>query len=128
MHSQIAQKHDSACSRRIKLGASEPEAITYTQQVLNAIRDGHNTLHAIAAHTQIKYRSVNAMVASLEKQKRVEANSYDLKRELQVFDMVGAVPRPAPRPPQVCRLFEALGMGRLPVQETSCQIRVYRQW
>lgn len=65
-----------------------PSSRPKTQQILDAIADGHRTITAIANATDIDRRSVNAFVYSLEKQGRVTADSYDVVRAEQAFSVV----------------------------------------
>ena len=59
-----------------------------TRQVVESIRQGCTTLRQIAERTRIEYRSVNAIVHSLERQGRVAADDYDVRRGLQQFRVV----------------------------------------
>jgi len=56
-----------------------------TQQVIEAIQNGCTTLREITEYTGIHYRSVNGFIASLEKQERVQAEDYSVKRRHQQF-------------------------------------------
>lgn len=59
-----------------------------TTQILEAISGGNKTISAISARTGIHKRAVNAFVYSLEKQGRVLAQSYDVVRAEQSFQVV----------------------------------------
>lgn len=61
-----------------------------TRQVVEAIQHGCPTLRLIAERTRIDYRSVNAIVHSLERQGRVAADDYDERRGMQQFRVVRA--------------------------------------
>lgn len=56
-----------------------------TRQVLEAVRNGHQTLAEIAASCQMTYRDTNAYVASLEKQGKVRARNPRAVRGSQSF-------------------------------------------
>lgn len=71
----------SACGERRKWGSS-------TQLVVEAIQNTCSTLREIANYTGIPYRSVNAFIASLEKQERVRAEDYAVKRQHQRFVLI----------------------------------------
>jgi hypothetical protein len=63
---------------------------TLTPQVVEAIQNNYTTLRQIADHTGISYRSVNAIINSLELQDRVIAESYEMKRCEQIFKVIRA--------------------------------------
>ncbi|MFT3800685.1 MAG: hypothetical protein QM766_05635 [Burkholderiaceae bacterium] len=58
--------------------------------IVEAIQHGCTTLRQIAERTRIDYRSVNAIIHSLERQGRVSAEDYDIRRGLQQFRVVRA--------------------------------------
>lgn len=72
---------------------------TSTQQVIEAIQNNCTTLRSIADCTGIIYRSVNAIVTSLEMQGRVLARDYSLKRGNQQFKVIHAGKQPRKRAP-----------------------------
>lgn len=59
-----------------------------TTQILEAISNGSKTISAISQRTGIHKRAVNAFVYSLEKQGRVLAQSYDVVRAEQSFQVI----------------------------------------
>jgi len=61
-----------------------------TNSVVNAIQQGHNTLHLIVTATGLDYRTTNAIVASLETQARVKARNPAARRKDRFFDVVHA--------------------------------------
>lgn len=61
-----------------------------TREIIHAIQNDYTTLRAIADHTNMPYRDVNAIVTSLELQDRVIALDYKVKRGNQQFKVVRA--------------------------------------
>jgi hypothetical protein len=70
--------------------SQKQERGAYTRSVIDAILNGCSTLRQIADATGISYRSVNAIVDSLERQNRVLADDYKLRRGEQQFRVLHA--------------------------------------
>lgn len=111
-----------------------------TKQVIDAIQGDCRSLREIANYTGIPYRSVNAIVNSLEMQDRVVAENYDLKRGEQRFKVLradkhpvrnrGFVEHPRKRsvPPMAAQVQGLFGMGMTPatVAQATGVGRVHR--
>ncbi len=110
-----------------------------TKSVIDAIQAGSTNLRAIANTTGISYRSVNAIVYSLEMQHRVEAECYFSKRGDQTFKVVSSEKRSAEsrqnteHPRHIGRigttsLQSFFGMNHLsmPSSQGICGVRVHR--
>lgn len=70
---------------------------TQTSSIVHAIERGATTLREIADATRIDYRSVNAIVDSLERQWRVEADNYAMPRCKHRFCIIAEPEREARR-------------------------------
>ena len=104
-----------------------------TLAVIEAIQNNCTTLRDIANYTGIEYRQVNSTVTSLEKQQRVIADDYNVKRCDQRFTVVRAtksIGRPVchPRTHAALQLQSLVGAGSLPesIRLKSARGRVYR--
>jgi protein-arginine kinase activator protein McsA len=103
---------------------------SYTQACVKAIKDGHSKLHAISSTTGLNYRTVNSIVTSLQKQKRVGVSDPWVKRQNQVFVVIhehkrnqAIHDRDVPVNEAKNALNQLLGMGSLPTT-VSIQGRV----
>lgn len=117
-----------AMTRSSNFSAHNPHKVhkiragTKTAQVVNAIRAGKNTLNDIRSTTGIDYRTINAIVASLEDRGCIYSeNAGDVRKHQRFF--VGN------RPSSLGFCMEdthaLLTMGRLPANMHSISGRIF---